>query len=56
MIKPVCYVCGKELKEFGAILLTPPNEKDMVEKLHICRPCYDKPLKKIPSLFKRLYL
>jgi len=26
-IKPKCDKCGDELKEFGAILLSPPNKK-----------------------------
>ena len=39
-IKPFCYRCHKELKEFGAILLSPPNKKDEIKKFHICRKCY----------------
>lgn len=38
-IKPKCDKCKKELKEFGAILLSPPK-KNMVKKFHLCRKCY----------------
>ena len=38
-IKPKCDKCKKELKEFGGILLSPPN-KDIVRKFHLCRKCY----------------
>lgn len=38
-INPTCYRCGSELKEFGAILLSPPNGKS-VDKFHICTECY----------------
>lgn len=41
MIKPICCRCGKELKEFGAILLSPPKD-DMVKKYHICVECFIK--------------
>lgn len=40
VIKPICDVCEKELEEFGAILLGPPDESDKVEKFHLCRECY----------------
>ena len=33
-------MCGQELKEFGAILLGPPDESNKVEKFHFCRECY----------------
>jgi len=39
-ITPKCNKCGKELNEFGAILLSPPGKDDIVEKMHICRECY----------------
>ncbi|KKL23261.1 hypothetical protein LCGC14_2427160 [marine sediment metagenome] len=44
MIKPKCNICKKELKEFGAILLSPPLKikKDLVKKYHICKTCYKK--------------
>ena len=41
-IKPKCDFCKNELKEFGGILLSPPNKKDMVNKKHICKDCYKK--------------
>ena len=45
MIKPVCDVCKKELTDFGAILLSPPDKKGMVRKFHVCKKCYEKILK-----------
>jgi hypothetical protein len=52
MIKPICYSCRKELKQAGAILLSPPSnycafseEKlsilDSVFKFHLCKDCYN---------------
>lgn len=41
-IKPVCDMCGNELIEFGAILLSLPNDISEVKKFHICKPCYEK--------------
>ena len=46
MIKPVCDICKEELDEFGAILLGPPNKKNMVVKFHICKKHYKKIIKK----------
>lgn len=40
MIDPRCDICGEELKEFGAILLSPPNDIN-VNKYHICIKCFD---------------
>jgi hypothetical protein len=40
-IKPICDICGKELEEFGAILLSPPDDYNKVEKFHLCRECYE---------------
>ena len=40
MIKPICSLCGKELDDFGAILLSPPDDNHKVEKYHICKLCY----------------
>ncbi|MFH0928799.1 MAG: hypothetical protein V1818_00395 [Candidatus Aenigmatarchaeota archaeon] len=37
-IKPICDKCGDELKEFGGILLSPPDD-DMVKKWHLCKSC-----------------
>jgi len=38
-IRPTCEKCGKELEDFGAILLSPP-EGNNVKKFHICKDCY----------------
>lgn len=47
-IKPKCDKCKKELKEFGAILLSPPDRKNSVKKFHLCFSCY----KNIINYFK----
>ncbi|HEY4507301.1 MAG TPA: hypothetical protein VJJ47_00225 [Candidatus Paceibacterota bacterium] len=39
-IRPLCDFCQKELTTFGGILLSPPNKKSQVKKLHLCRACY----------------
>ena len=39
-IKPICDKCKQELEEFGALLFSPPNEKNEVRKFHICKECY----------------
>lgn len=41
-IKPICDKCKKELQEFGAILLSPPDKDNKVKKFHICKNCYEK--------------
>lgn len=46
-IKPKCDRCKKELKDYGGILLSPPDAKSMVKKFHICKPCYQILLKDI---------
>ncbi len=50
MIKPSCDICSKELKEYGAILFSPPKirfigEKQSCEKYHICVSCFKKIIK-----------
>ena len=45
-IKPKCDNCKKELKEFGAILLSPPK-KNVVKKFHLCQTCYKKIYEKL---------
>ena len=40
MIKPICYICKKELKEFGALLFSPPDEIGQCSKTHLCEKCY----------------
>lgn len=47
-IRPICAICEKELEEFGAILLGPPDESSKVEKFHLCRYCY----KEIKSMMR----
>ncbi len=39
-IKPKCDMCNKELDDFGAIILSPPNADSQVQKYHICKDCY----------------
>jgi hypothetical protein len=41
---PKCDRCGKDQKELGAILLSPPVGK-LVVKIHICAECYKKVVK-----------
>ena len=40
-INPICDICKKDLDDFGAILLSPPDENSRVKKFHICKDCYD---------------
>ncbi|MFH1473904.1 MAG: hypothetical protein ABIE55_03345 [Candidatus Aenigmatarchaeota archaeon] len=40
-IKPVCSKCDNELKEFGGILFSPPDDDDMTKKWHLCKSCYE---------------
>ena len=42
MISPKCDLCGKELNDYGALLFSPPDEKNNVKKAHICKDCYNK--------------
>src|SRR5690242_12451274 len=37
-IAPRCDVvtCGRELEEFGALLLSPPDNQGFVKKYHLC--------------------
>jgi hypothetical protein len=41
-IRPNCDSCKKELLKFGAILLGPPDKKNMAHKYHLCTACYKK--------------
>jgi hypothetical protein len=41
-IKPLCCMCGFELKQFGALLFSLPDKKNWVKKHHICAKCYKK--------------
>lgn len=40
-ISPTCDKCKCELTEFGAILLSPPDENRQVTKFHLCKQCYE---------------
>jgi len=40
-IIPKCDMCRAELIEFGAILLSPPDEQGMVKKYHVCKKCFE---------------
>lgn len=40
-IAPTCDTCDKELLEFGAILLSPPDVQNKVIKFHLCKSCYE---------------
>lgn len=42
MISPNCAICNKELEDYGAILLSPPNKNNDVKKSHICKDCYNR--------------
>ena len=52
MIKPKCFICKKEQQEYGALLWSSPNKKDLCKKTHICRKCYKNILSIIKSLRK----
>jgi hypothetical protein len=39
-IHPICDFCKQELKDYGALLFSPPDKKSTVEKFHICKDCY----------------
>lgn len=39
-ISPKCDKCDRELLEFGAILLSPPDVDNKVFKFHLCKECY----------------
>ena len=38
-IRPLCSYCQQKLSDFGAVLISPPND-DMCQKLHACRGCW----------------
>lgn len=40
VINPICDKCKIELEDYGAILLSPPDENNKVTKFHICKECY----------------
>ena len=39
-LKINCNACGKAIKEPGALIFSPP-ENDMVQKWHMCKPCWE---------------
>ncbi len=47
-IKPKCDKCNTELKDYGGILLSPPDIDHRVYKYHLCANC----CKKIEKLLK----
>lgn len=58
MINPKCFSCLEELKEYGAILISPPNNPDEMDngmeascfKYHFCKECSDNLIQKIYNL------
>jgi hypothetical protein len=40
MISPRCDKCGENLTAFGALAFSPPDERDMVRKYHLCVECF----------------
>ena len=41
VLLPDCDICKKHQKELGAEILSPPNEKGMCKKYHICVKCFE---------------
>lgn len=39
MINPKCDICKMKLKDYGALLFSPPKDSK-VSKFHICKECY----------------
>jgi len=35
-----CHYCGAELLEPGGLVLSPPDEDNRCERLHVCAECY----------------
>lgn len=46
-ITPHCDRCKKELRDFGAILLSPPDAASKVLKFHVCKPCYEEVIRQM---------
>lgn len=42
---PVCDKCSAELREPGAVILTPPNPLGRCTKGHLCTTCFDEFMK-----------
>ena len=49
-IKPKCDACKNELEDYGALLFSPPDKKNLAKKWHICQDCYKKLVKEKPAL------
>lgn len=45
MIRVRYFDCNDELTELGALLFSPPNEFNQVDKFHICTKCYNNMIK-----------
>jgi hypothetical protein len=35
-----CAMCPNELDEFGAVVLSPPDQDSRCDKIHVCKDCY----------------
>ena len=46
-IKPTCDKCKQDLDDFGALLFSPPDEKNNVKKFHLCKDCYNSLVQKL---------
>jgi len=41
MLEIKCDICGKQLREPGALVFSPPTDKSWtVEKYHVCAKCW----------------
>ncbi len=54
-IEPKCDKCGKELKKFGGILLSPPDKAGMVKKNHLCQGCYKEISRGLDKKYKQYH-
>ena len=36
-----CGLCPNWFNYSGALLFSPPNEEDVVKKIHVCGPCFE---------------
>lgn len=39
-IKPKCSICGDELRDYGALMFSPPNREGITIKWHVCKKCW----------------
>lgn len=49
-ISPKCICCETEFDEFGAILISPPDDNGKYDKDHLCISCYNSVLQKIQTI------